>query len=169
MDRIVQGWGESSANLQGVTKCGSRPLACSPVQLACTAMALLWCGVAAPSRACGQPRRASRRGLRAAIRASQAAGGGVTAGIASGTPRGSHGSVAAHSSAASLVAGEAAVDAAPALPRQGPAGLQQLLAAYDATLRARPVRTKALTSLVGFALGDAIAQGMAPGGFDAVR
>lgn len=75
--------------------------------------------------------------------------------------------VAAHSSSA--LAAEVALPPAaePAVPDGG--FLQQFLHAYDVALQSSPVRTKALTSFVGFALGDAIAQGVAPEAFDALR
>ncbi|GAB4819142.1 hypothetical protein N2152v2_006188 [Parachlorella kessleri] len=46
---------------------------------------------------------------------------------------------------------------------------QRLLRGYDAALRSNPVQTKALTSFVGFALGDVLAQGILGDGFDVLR
>lgn len=48
--------------------------------------------------------------------------------------------------------------------------LRQLLCSYNSALTAHPVRTKAFTSFLGFALGDYLAQGIAGDGiFDALR
>lgn len=47
--------------------------------------------------------------------------------------------------------------------------LQGVLQAYDHAVKKRPVLTKALTSFVGFALGDRIAQGFIPGAYDPFR
>ena len=52
----------------------------------------------------------------------------------------------------------------------GPAAwVGQLLQGYNGALEAHPVATKALTSLVGFALGDVLAQTMTSAPFDPVR
>ncbi len=46
---------------------------------------------------------------------------------------------------------------------------QSLLLAYDRAAKERPVITKALTSFIGFAVGDRIAQGVTAGPYDPFR
>lgn len=49
------------------------------------------------------------------------------------------------------------------------AALQSVVMAYDRAVKARPVRTKALTSFGGFLIGDTIAQSMMSGAWDPFR
>ena len=49
------------------------------------------------------------------------------------------------------------------------AAVQRVCAAYDRALKKNPVATKAITSCVGFAVGDILAQLVASGSFDAFR
>ncbi|KAI3438018.1 hypothetical protein D9Q98_000461 [Chlorella vulgaris] len=62
--------------------------------------------------------------------------------------------------------------AAPAVtkPATGPlAAVKGALMAYDRAVKTRPVLTKAITSLAGFAIGDRIAQGVSGNAYDPLR
>lgn len=82
----------------------------------------------------------------------------------SGAPR--------HVRSPKAAAGHFEASPAPAAEPQpgGPAAwVGRLLQGYNGALEAHPVATKALTSLVGFALGDVLAQTMTHAPFDPIR
>jgi hypothetical protein len=110
-------------------------------------------------------RRAPRRAARLLPRAAQAGANPPAGEPAPDAARLASALGASTSGAIALLRGPLGRALAPAL-----AALQPALAAYNRSLAAHPVRTKALTSFVGFALGDVLAQSLAAGlPFDPAR